>query len=554
MSLKQSQIDPIIALYSKGQYTEALKALGHLISNNPDIPALYNLRGACYAGIGEAEIALESYEAAVKIDPKYAEAYKNIGNALRTLGRFDAAIESFRCALNIRPDYAEIYCSLGDIYGDAGVINEAVINYELALKINPDYAEVSNNLGNIHRAQGQLEEAVKSYEHALRINPELAMVHNNLGVAYQALGQEEAAVKSYEKAISIKPDYSIAHKNLSSVKKYHAEDKQINLMKSLLSNPIIAPSERIYLNFALAKASEDIDAQDEMFNYLNEGNRLRKNDLNYTLDQDKRLLSRIRELFNTEVPILDISEPNVGPTIKPIFIVGMPRSGTSLIEQILASHTEVFGSGELNAMEHIVTPLLENHYDTHDRNNSGPVSIDEINNIRRGYLEYLTSLNVSESIITDKMPTNFMFIGFILSALPEAKIIHVNREPRATCWSIYKHYFSSSGNGYSYNLDDLAGFYCLYVEQMKFWRQSFPNKIYHISYEELTRHQEQETRKMLEYCELRWDAKCLDFHKTKRSVKTVSAMQVRKKMYQGSSESWRKYEKYLGPIIKTIDC
>ena len=172
--------------------------------------------------------------------------------------------------------------------------------------------------------------------------------------------------------------------------------------------------------------------------------------------------------------------------------------------------------------------------------------------IRKQYLDSLSRFNVPENIITDKMPLNFRNIGFILSAMPEAKIVHLKRDARATCWSIYKNYFHSKGNGFSYNQEDLAGFYALYTELMAFWHQLFPGKIYDICYEDLTTNQEEETKNLLKYCELEWDESCLNFHNSKRAVKTASSLQVRQKMYQGSSEAWKKHEAYLKPLIKAL--
>ena len=173
--------------------------------------------------------------------------------------------------------------------------------------------------------------------------------------------------------------------------------------------------------------------------------------------------------------------------------------------------------------------------------------------IRDGYLNNLSGLNISESIITDKMPINFENIGFILNAFPEAKIIHLKRDSMAICWSIYQHYFPNEGLGFAYNMQDLAKFYNSYTEIMAFWHDLFPNQIYDISYEDLTTNQEEETRKLLNYCDLDWDENCLNFHSNKRTVKTASSLQVREKMYQGSSEVWKKYETHLNPLINGLN-
>ena len=297
------------------------------------------------------------------------------------------------------------------------------------------------------------------------------------------------------------------------------------------------------LCYALAKVYEDLGKQDDQFKFLHEGNRLRKQELNYSFVQDQNLFSIVKKMY--------ISPPSLSyevSTIRPVFILGMPRSGTSLVEQIIASHHAVYGAGELTTLADLIEPIVK------DQLAKDKYKLPEkaFLSIREQYLDALSRFNVPENVITDKMPLNFQYIGFILSAFPEAKIVHLKRDAIATCWSIYKHYFSSAGNGWAYNLDDLAGFYGIYTDFMDFWHQSFPDKIYDLCYEDLTTNQEEETRKLLEYCELDWDENCLNFHTSKRVVKTISTLQVRQKMYQGSSEAWKKYEANLEPLIKAL--
>jgi len=223
----------------------------------------------------------------------------------------------------------------------------------------------------------------------------------------------------------------------------------------------------------------------------------------------------------------------------------MPRSGTSLVHQILGSHEQVYGAGELNQLNQFVVPILK-EYDS-----KKGISKEDLQAIRQQYFNYLSSYNSDENIFVDKMPLNFRHVGFILTAFPEAKIIHMNRDPMATCWSIYKYYFN--GNSYSYNQNDLAQYFILYKDLMAFWKELFPNKIYDVCYEDLTVNQEEETRNLLKYCELDWDDNCLKFYKNETAVRTTSALQVKQKIYQGSSEVWKKYESYLQPLIKGLD-
>nr|AAR38494.1 TPR repeat protein [uncultured marine bacterium 583] len=542
--LPQAQINSVIALYSNGQIHEALDAVEALIKDDPHEPLLFNISGACYVGLGQLDESVTRYERAIAIKPDYVEAHNNLGNVLKELGQRDTAVKSFEQALAIKPDYAEAHNNLGVTLQELGQLDAAVKCYEQALAIKPDYAEAHNNLGVTLQDLGQVDRSIKSLNKALAIKPDYAQARNNLGVSFQERGQIDGAVKQYEQAVAIKPDYASAHHNLSVLKKYTASDPQITQMQSLLSTSNLSQSDRIHLCFALARVYENLGKQDEFFEFLHEGNRLRKQELNYSLDSSQNLFYIVKKIFNTP-PSLSY-EPS---TIRPIFIVGMLRSGTTLVEQIIASHHAVYGAGELTTLATLIEPIAKD-YLAKDKNN---LPEKAFLSIRQQYLDSLSGFNVPENVITDKMPLNFQYIGFILSAFPEAKIVHLQRDARATCWSIYKHYFSSAGNGWAYNLEDLAGFYGLYTDLMDFWHQSFPDKIYDLCYEDLTTNQEEETRKLLEYCELDWDENCLNFHTSKRAVRTASALQVRQKMYQGSSEAWKKYEANLEPLIKALD-
>jgi tetratricopeptide (TPR) repeat protein len=509
----QARIQSVVTLYSNDQVQEALDSVQTLIKDYPKEALLHNICGACYSGLGQLDAALKSYKQALAIKPDYAEANNNLGVTLQELGQ----------------------------------LNEAIKSYEQAIEIKSDYAEAHNNLGNTLRELSLLETAVKYYEQAIAIKPDYAQAYHNLGIVFKELGQHDASLKSYEKAVAIKPDYVKAHHSISFLKKCTENDPQITQMQSLLSEENLSQSDRKHLCFALSKANEDLGKQDEFFEYLHEGNRLRKEELDYSLEIDQKLFSIIKKMFKTPKS-LSYEES----TIQPIFIVSLPRSGTTLVEQIIASHQAVYGAGELITLGNLIAPIIED-FSTH--NNS--LTKKDFLSIRQQYLDALSVFNAPEDVITDKMPLNFQYIGFILSAFPEAKIVHLKRDARATCWSIYRRYFFRVGNGWcnhgwAYNLDDLAGFYGLYTDLMDFWHQTFPDKIYDLCYEDLTTNQEKETRKLLDYCELDWDENCLNFHTTKRAVKTASALQVRQKMYQGSSEAWKKHEANLQPLIKAL--
>ena len=467
--------------------------------------------------------------------------------------------------INGYPNSALLYNIRASCCREIGQLDDAVKDYERALALKPDYAEAQYNLGITHQELGQIDAAIKSYEQAITIKPDYFGAHNNLGNIFFELGQMDGAIKQYEKLLAINPNYAASYYHLSSIKQYTMSDTQITQMQSLLSTGKLTQPERIHLCFALAKVNEKLGNQDELFKFLHEGNRLRKEESNYSLDKPQNLFSIIKDLFSTLPTVIEQSLSFEPSAIRPIFIVGMPRSGSSLVEQIISSHHAVYGAGESQALRKLIGPIVKKHLTQGSNKASTSISGIKLNiadkyslpeeaflSIRQQYLDALFRFDVPENVITDKSLLNFRFIGFILSAFPEAKIVHLKRDAKATCWSIYKNKFHQKGIGYGNNMDDLAGFYGLYIELMAFWHQLFPGKIYDICYEDLTTNQEEETRKLLEYCELDWDENCLNFHKNNRAVKTASALQVRKKMYQGSSEAWKKHEAYLQPLIKAL--
>jgi len=544
----KSQLDLIMKLYSTGQIQGALSAIQLLIKDFPDEPLLFNISGACYSEIGPIESTIESFEKAILLKPNYAEAHYNLGVALQRANQLDNAVECYKKAIIAKPAYPTAHNNFGLISLEQGNLNLAIKSFEWAVAYDPYYAEAYNNLGAALQELHQIDLAIEQYKKAVTINPEYAQAFNNLGSSCESLGLQDEAVNHYERAISINPNFAEAHFNLSGIKKYAKNDTQISKMQSLLSSNNLNQLDQTLINFALAKANDDLINRDEQFKFLNEGNRLRKEQLNYSINKYKDKHSVIKKIFNHKILPINkdlIRESNFR---RPIFIVGMPRSGTTLVEQIISSHHAVYGADELSTISKLTSSILEDSL-TYEKNG---LPAKYLVSIRQKYLDSLSSFKIHEDIITDKWPLNFQYIGFILSAFPEAKIIHLKRDARAVCWSIYKHYFSGKGNGWAYNFDDLASFYASYSDLMNFWHKLFPEKIYDINYEKLTTNQKDETKKLLEYCDLDWDKNCLNFHTSKRAVKTASASQVRKEMYQGSSEEWKKYEKYIKPLIKDL--
>ena len=545
--LSQEQLDYVIQLYSSGQMDKALLSIKELIQDFPNIPLLHNISGACNSALGEIDSAIISFNKAIELKPDYDEAYFNLGVAFHQTGQLGEALNSYERAISIKHAYPTAHNNLGLIALSQGQLDNALKSFEWAIAYGPEYAEAHNSLGAALQELKQFEKAKVSFKKAVALNPQYAQGLHNLAILCEIINLPDEASEYYEKALAVEPNYAEAYRNQSRTKKYKKNDPQIAQMQSIYSNDNLSISDKVHINFALAKVNEDLGNQKDFFKHLDEGSRLRKKQLNYNINETEEFHSSLIRLFSEDQP--KIKQLSLDPLdIRPIFIVGMPRSGTSLVEQIISSHHSVHGAGELNNFKNVVTPALKNYIG----NLTNTINEDDLLSIRKNYIKSLMDLNVSEKIITDKMPVNFRMIGLILTAIPEAKIIHLTRNPKATCWSNYKHYFANE-NGFTFDQEDLARFFILYQELMGFWHKSFPNKIHDISYERLTTHQEDETQKLLKYCELDWDNNCLNFHKNTRAVHTASASQVRQKMYQGSSDAWKKYEKFLQPLIMGLN-
>lgn len=510
----QEQVIYLSNLYKSGELTKTVQVCRKLLLSYPDSAIVLNILGVSLKSQGKSLEALKYFNNAIARHDNVAELYNNRGSAMKDIGRLQDAIEDYDKAIAIKPDHANAYCNRGNALSDLGELEGAIKDYDKAIEIHPDFTEAYSNRGNAQKDLGRL---------------------NN-------------AIADYEKAIKLNPNFAEAYRNISALITYKPNHRYIVIMKDLYGSSKLDRSEHMHICFALAKVFEDLEEYDKSFNYLVEGNSIRKEDLDYRIDKDERLFATIKKIFAATDTVL-INTLDMQISQKPIFIVGMPRSGTSLVEQILASHSMVYGAGEIETINSLSLQIIHDYNLHHEK--SG-LSYDDIEMLHHKYDTTLKDLNVNEKYIIDKMPINFMWIGFIKLAFPKAKFINLNRDAVATCWSIYKNYFSKKGTGYTCDLLDLAKFYHMYVDIMLFWKKQFSDSIYDLNYEELTENQENETRNLIKFCDLEWEESCLTFHETNRSVRTISATQVRKKMYKGSSSAWKKYEKHLQPLIQEL--
>ena len=537
------------ALYNLGnvlaeqkKHDEALGCYTRALSIKPDFAeACHNLANSLVEK-GDLRKAGTAFMRALKIRTDYAEAHRGLGRVLKDDGKLGPAVDSFERALEINPEYLDAHRDLGEVLKDIRRLDDSAASYRRALEIQPDLPEAWLGLGATQELQGNPGAAAESYRRALEIRPSFVEAHLNLGNAHKDLGNLDAATACYRRALEIRPDFAKAHRNLGTIRKYAAGDPHIDELLALHGNAEIDNDPRANICFALAKAFEDIGDPEKSLAYLKQGNALWKQHLDYDIKTDRDIFTALKDAAG---PILQAAAKieTAADGVVPVFIVGMPRSGTTLTEQIISSHPEVTGAGELE--------FANMHGRALAMGDQEPTA-ENLLEFRRRYLADLGRLAKGHRYVTDKMPHNFRYVALLAAALPEARIIRTKRDAAAVCWSNFKHFFGHKGLGYCYDLGDVVEFHGLYTELMTLWTGLLGDRVYELDYEQLTQEQEAETHKLIDYVGLPWDDACLSPHKNVRSVRTASQQQVRKKVYTGSSQQWRKFEPYLGGAFDAL--
>jgi len=529
------------------RFEDARACYQKAITIEPRMPMSHNNLGIALKELGRAEEAVAHHKQAIAIMPNYAEAHSSLGNALAESGNLEEAKSHHEKALAIRPDYAEAHSNLGNVLKELDRPDEAVTHYRRALALQPKFAMAHYNLGIVLDELDRPEDAVSCYEQALAIDPDYAEAHHNLGNALDKLGRREDAIGHYEQALSIKPDYAEAHRNLARLQPQENRAPQIT---KLLGSPSLSKPDAIHCHFALGNIYHDAGSFEQAFDHYHSGNTLKRETISYDSADFSAHVDNLIAAYS-EAYFRD-AQASGSQSELPVFILGMPRSGTSLVEQIVSSHPQVYGAGELVSIARFEKAIAKQFgtstpYPQCMSQCYASVAPD----FAEQYLEQLRTFSKDAHQISDKMPDNFMRIGLIKTLFPKARIIHCRRNALDTCTSNYMTYFAT-GNEYSFDLRELGHYYLEYDRLMTHWERLFSTEILTVQYEELISNQEKFSRQMIEYLGLEWDERCLDFHQNERAVHNFSSMQVRQPIYTGAVNRWKRYEKQLAPLIEIL--
>ena len=482
--------------------------------------------------------------------PEYIILYNILGSAYQNTGRFNLAKDTFIKGSKMDPTNIAIMNNLGNVYKKIGEIQLSEKLFRKIIEKKPDYINAYINLGNLKRDNNDFETAIDLYNKALAISEKIPTTLYSLALAYQGLGKFDLAINYAKKALLIDPKLTQADMLISQSVKYQVNNDHFTEMNSKLNSLDLNADQKVNLLFALAKASEDMNQIDKSFKFLNQGNLTKRKSLDYNINKDRKFFNEIKETF-TKVDFSQAlketwSKKNI------IFVLGMPRSGTSLVEQIITSHSNVFGAGELSQLSKIVKDeLMIDDSFSNKKINELIENEDFTDQLRKDYFDHLNRFDADERFITDKAPLNFRWIGLIKILFPNSKIIHCTRNPKDNCLSLYKNFFEG-GLNFSYNQRELGTYYNLYLDLMNFWNEKFPGTIYEAKYEQIVKNQESEIKKIIKFCDLPWEESCLSSHKNKTPIKTMSTAQARQPIYQSSINSFERYSSYLEELNKII--
>ncbi len=514
----KSEYKKINNLFLNGKFDSVIEKSKKIIKKNPKQIPFYNLLALSYREKNNVLLAEQILLKAHKINPDDQSVIVNLGATCRVLFEFEKSEKYLKKALSINPNN----------------IN-ALVNY-----------------ANLKRDTNNYNESIKLYEEAYKLDNKNSIILINLAGIHQIVGNFENSKKLIEELLLIDQRNTLAHKMLSIMKKYEINDKHQKEMLSLLEKDSFNEYEKATLYFAISKSYEDQKNYEKSSNFFIKANNIQKKIIkNYSVNTEIKLFKKIKNIF--EKTSFE-KYPNYSGSKKLIFIVGLPRSGTTLAHQILASHSKVYGADEMVILDRF---MQKNVREINDKNfnslfnNYKKFDDDKLKKIAENYFSRINYLKTNKNIILDKNPLNFQWLGFIKILFPNSKIIHCTRNLKDTALSLYKNAFEINSIVWSNDENDIIKYISIYLDLMKFWEKKLPKFIYNLNYEKLVENKDNEIQKILKFCDLKWEDDCLNFNKKRNPIKTVSVTQARNPIYKTSIKGYEKYNKYLS-IFKKI--
>ena len=529
-----------------GRTELAIEHFNISITHVADNAAVHRHLGDAYSKLQRRELAIKAYQQVLAINTSDVVTIIKLGNEFLAAQLWTNAIPRYEQALAIQPDNVLVHKNLGSSHHKLGQWHKAIKCFEQALSLRPDYIDARIELAEVLRQLGRTEEALVQLEQAIEINPDDAGAQIGLAETFRDLGQAELAIERLELFLSARPTCGAAYYHISMIKPKQA---LIPAVEKLIGHPNLSKGNAIYCHFALGNLFKHGKSFDQAFSHFLKANTLQRETFSYDPKDNSQTVDKLIEVYCKR--FFQRKHGWGSASILPVFILGMPRSGTTLVEQILSSHALVHGAGEILALTGVAVSIVQQlgYADPYPQCMS---LFDEkmAEEYSARYLQELTLHSSTAVRITDKLPGNFLRIGLIKTLFPDARIIHCQRNPLDNCISLFFHYFQNYKH--SFELTELGQYYLDYQRIMSHWQKLFPGEIFTVQYEELVVDQERISKQLIDYLGLEWDENCLDFHNNERVVMTPSNIQVRQPMYKNSINRWKPYEKHLQPLIEML--
>jgi tetratricopeptide (TPR) repeat protein len=485
------------------------------------------------------------FRAVLKNDPDNVDAMRYLATAwMLQKENYDDAEALLRRAVKLAPDFTAAWLNLGSVLIQMNKYLDSIDSYREATRLDPNSAVAWGSLGSAYALAGKVEESTTAYARSVELEPQAPGIQMGYAHVLKTAGDQQSSLEAYRAAIAEKPGFGEVYWSMANLKVFQFRPEEVSAMEAQLQRDDLSASAEIHFRFALGKAYEDLKDYDRAWDYYHSGNQLQRQQVYHDPLEMQKRQQEIIEVFNRD--FLQEQSGHGHTAVDPIFIVGLPRSGSTLVEQILSSHPMVEGTAELPNLSKIATtigryrsdrqryPMAANSLTPREWCAYGKQYLDET---RRHRL-------LGKPMFTDKLPNNFPQIGFLHLVLPNAKVINTRRHPLDSCLGAYKQLFGK-GQNFTYDIDDLADYYRTYIAMMDHWHEVLPGKVLDVHYEDTVQNFENQVRRILDHCGLPFDEACLRFHENTRAVRTASSEQVRQPIYTGSMGKWRRYESHL---------